>query len=277
MSKAVPAKKSTCSATKVALGAVAGLAVSAGVALGVVFGLGLHLQEDANPLAGHWLTNWNTHISVKGGAWYAVSSWGTSVYTIESHTDAYVIMQNPADDAYNPSLWSKVEYHWLDESAGTWAYCTSVFNGATAEEALATDTVGVYDATDQAAGCNGYPHTTVAPFALPIAGAWTTNWDESLQITEETYTNGDAAYPVEAFGASYLLMQNPDDDAYNPSKWTKMEFHPLSADSYGFCLSVYDGADATAALTAATASIYNASDAGTGCNGFPHSIMTRVA
>merc|ERR1719502_1080894 len=101
MSKAVPAKKSTCSATKVVLGVIGGLAVSAGIALGVVFGLGLHrADDDANPLAGHWLTDWNTHISVKGGAWYAVSPWGTSVYTIDSHTSAYIIMQNPADDAY---------------------------------------------------------------------------------------------------------------------------------------------------------------------------------
>ena len=45
---------------------------------------------------------------------------------------------------------------------------------------------------------------------------------------------------------------------------------------FGFCQTVYDGATEMGALTTATSAIYDATNAATGCNGFPHSIATKA-
>ena len=69
-------------------------------------------------------------------------------------------------------------------------------------------------------------------------------------------------------------MQNPADAEYNPSKWSLIQWHK-SGNGYGYCTSVYDGASATAAFTKDTKTIYDGANAATGCNGFPHTILTK--
>ena len=65
--------------------------------------------------------------------------------------------------------------------------------------------------------------------------------------------------------------------AYNPSEWVLTEFHMIGND-FGYCMSVYNGATAAAALGGGgLAAGYNASDATGGCNGFGHSIASPVA
>ena len=77
------------------------------------------------------------------------------------------------------------------------------------------------------------------------------------------------------YGPNWALMQNAADAAYNPSLWSLMQWHTVGAGGgFGFCQSIYDGASANATLLADTSSIYNASHASGGCNGFGHTVAT---
>ena len=85
---------------------------------------------------------------------------GSSTYTIEAYTSNWILMQNPVDAAYNPSLWTKVEFHTVGSGFG---YCMSVYNGASAPAALATDTSAIYNSSDASSGCNGFSHSVASP------------------------------------------------------------------------------------------------------------------
>jgi len=225
---------------------------------------------------GTWFSNWGSAITVTPDYWYSSSSWGASVYKITTLTNDYVVMQNPADDAYNPSKWSRVQYHGTDDG---WAYCTSVYDAETADDALKKDTTAVYDSSNADKGCNGFPHTLVTKLDLAIEGSWTTNWNEALTVSStEWHIKSDtyeSKYKVEAWGKDFILMQNPKDDSYNPSKWSKVQFHK-KGDGFGYCISVYDASTAAAALKKDTSSLYDAKDDAKGCNGFGHSVVTKA-
>jgi hypothetical protein len=230
----------------------------------------------SNALAGRWLGNYGSSLVVNNTMWLSHASWGTSHYTITQHTASHIIMQNPADDSYNPSLWSKIEYHALGD--GTYGYCTSVYDGATEAAALATDTSAIYNASDAAAGCNGFPHSIISPYSNPIAGSWLGNYGTQFTITDDTWHQsaswGSSTYTILLYTSSMIIMQNPADDSYNPSLWTKVEYHGSSTSGFSYCMSVYNAATYEAAISTSTLGSYNSSDATAGCSGFGHTIMT---
>jgi hypothetical protein len=253
-----------------------GLAIFSACATGGIIGVVSGLTGDGNDaVKGTWVSNWGTYLTITDTTWYSVSSWGSSASTIERITPNYIITQNPADDAYNPSLWSKHEYHELE--GGGWGYCTSVFDAATADDAVSFDTSEIYDENDADAGCNTFGHTTVSAYAMPIAGSWMTNWGSALEISSSSWSSvsswGSSLYAVEAYGASFVLMQNPADDSYNPSKWSKIEF-TMDGSDFSYCTTVFDGASAAAALTTDTSAFYDATNATAGCNSFGHTIAS---
>jgi hypothetical protein len=251
-----------------------GLLVFVALAGGTAGGIAGGLSSQGGMVKGTWLTNWGTYITINDHSWYSVSAWGKGVSPIIKLTNSYAITQNAADAAYNPSKFSKHEYHSTDNG---WAFCSSVYDADTAAIAEETDTTATYDATAATGGCNGFDHTLVSAYPMPIAGKWLDNWGISLEVTADTWstTSGDppvtTSMAIEAYGSNYLLYQNPADATYNPSKWTKVEFHTVGS-GFGYCMSVYDGASATAALT--TNAAYNASDATSGCSGFGHSVAS---
>jgi hypothetical protein len=269
--KAAPQKKG-CTPKKVLVGIAIASACSTGAIVGIITGL----TGGGGLVQGTWVSNYGSYITVTDSTWYSVSSWGTSVSAIDRITPKFVIMQNAADDAWNPSKWTKNEYHKTDDG---WAFCSSVYDAATAADAIAFDTSAIYDKDDAAAGCNGFGHTTVTAYAMPIAGSWTTNWGSSLTIDATSWASesswGSSTYAIEAYGANFALMQNPADDAYNPSKWTKMEF-TVDGTDFNYCQSIYSGATATAALTADTSSFYDAANMTAGCNGFGHTVASKA-
>jgi hypothetical protein len=227
-------------------------------------------------LAGRWLGNYGTSFVVNNTMWLSHASWGTSHYTITQHTASQIIMQNPADDAYNPSLWTKVQFHSL--GGGSYGYCMSVYDAATEAAALAADTSAIYNASDAVAGCNGFGHSIITPYHNPVAGSWLGNYGTQFTITDDTWTSvaswGTSAYTILLYTSSMIIMQNPADDSYNPSLWTKVEFHDSSTAGFSYCMTVYNGATYEAALSTSTLSSYNTSDAAAGCNGFGHTITT---
>ena len=190
-----------------------------------------------------------------------------------------IIMQNPADDAYNPSLWTKVEFH--ATSGGSYGYCMSVYTAPNESAAVAFYTSSIYNASDATTGCNGFSHSVIAPYSNPIAGSWLGNYGSQLTVTDSTWTSvaswGTSVYTILLYTSSMIIMQNPADDAYNPSLWTKVEYHGSSAAGFSYCMSVYNAPTYQAAISTATlGTVYNSSNAASGCNGFSHSIMTTV-
>jgi len=272
--KASTDTKSLCTPLRIFL-VIFGLLAIAGLVVGLVVGLGRGFDPR---IQGQWVTNYGTSITMTPTHMYSVSSYGTSVSTINRMvygTDASaIIMQNPADATFNPSLWTKLEYHMLNPG---WGYCSSVYDGASAQATLDTDTTSVYDHTNANTGCNGFPHTTVTALAMPVAGSWSDNFGATLTINENTWTSessyGTSVHRIHTWGTNYVLMQNPSDDQFNPDLWTKVDF-VMSGTSFGFCMSVYNGADAIAALNTDVSATWLSGNTTHGCNGFPHSIAS---
>jgi len=230
------------------------------------------------PLAGRWYDNFNSAHVVNNTMWLSVSSWGASMYRITQFTSTYVIAQNPADASYNPSMWSKFEYHSTGSSI---AYCTTVYNAPNESAALAADTTSIYDSSNATAGCNGFGFTIMSSHSIPVAGTWLSSFGGTHTITDNTWHSsaswGSSTHTILFYTPTYAIMQNPAGDSYNPSLWTKVEYHGLSAAGFSFCNSVYNGASWSAARSTATlGSVYNSSNAAEGCNGFPHTAVTAV-
>jgi hypothetical protein len=228
------------------------------------------------PLKGKWITGSGSYVSITNDKWYSMASWGKSVYELEAYTDAMSLAQNPADDAYNPSLWRKEEFHAI---TGGFAFCSSVYNGASAAAALGTDTsVDVdgngdvdYNAADATSGCNGFGHSTLTAYVNPHIGTYDTNWGSTFTVTATMVDSS----TIEAWGDSWILAQNAADDAYNPSLWSLFKFHTNGSGQLGYCQIVYNGATAAAALTADISASYDAANMLTdGCNGFGHTLLT---
>lgn len=279
--KEVAPKK--CGTKQILIGLLIFVACAGGAVGGILGGL------SKPAIVGVWESNFGSYYTVTEKTMYSVTPWSTGVSPINEITGSYMIMQNPADAAYYPSKWVKTEFHastaWAPDGVG---FCSTVYDADTKADAVAKDTSAIYDTADAKTGCNGFPHTELKPYALPFAGSWTTNWDEAITIsgTEWSAVSGDTTttYRVEAYGVRnpsdpkshhFMLMQNAADAAYNPSKWTLVEYHKDGA-KFGYCMSVYDGASAKAALTKDTSSIYDKADATAGCNGFGHTIATKA-
>ena len=105
-------------------------------------------------------------------------------------------------------------------SGSGFGYCSAVYDGATSTAALVKDTSAIYNASDAAKGCNGFSHTLLTPFAMPIAGTWTTNFGSTLTISATQWKSvaswGTSVHTIEAYGANWVLMQNPATDACAP-------------------------------------------------------------
>jgi hypothetical protein len=244
----------------------------AGGAIGGVLG-GVVLNK-GRWIEGSWVSNYGTYVTVTATHWYAVSPWGTTVYAIDQKTDSYTIMQNPSTASYNADKWTKNEYHPIKEG---WGFCSSVYDGESAKAALEKDTTEIYKKEDEEKGCNSFPFTKMAAFKFPIAGSWKTNYDQTLTLTATSWTtkgkDSESVYKIEAFGKNFVLMQNPSDAKYNPSKWTKVEFHTVG-DGFGYCMSIFAGETGPETMSTSTKTIYNSANATAGCNGFPHTIAS---
>merc|ERR1711934_870654 len=147
------------------------------------------------PIAGTYLDNWGANVGITSSQWTSVSSSGSSsTYAIEMYTNNLIVMQNPATASYNPSLWTKVQFHTVGSGFG---YCSSVYNGASAADALMADTSTIYNSSDASGGCNGFGHSVASPYSMPIAGTYLDNWGTYVIIINDVYYSGTSAYAIE--------------------------------------------------------------------------------
>ena len=103
-------------------------------------------------VAGAWVDNFGSNHIISNTSWDSFDAETPVALTAYDNTGMWAVGQNAPDDAYNPDLWSRFDWHWDD--AGQLWYCQTAF-GAESEQA-ALDTAPA-DATDVAnSGCSGF-------------------------------------------------------------------------------------------------------------------------
>lgn len=120
------------------------------------------MKPYANPIVGTWTDNYGATITINATTYESVASWGTSPYEILAYGADWILMQNSADDSYNPSKWTLVKHHPVGSGFG---FCMVIYNSESPALALATDLTGMYDAANSTHGCgsSGFPHSIATP------------------------------------------------------------------------------------------------------------------
>jgi hypothetical protein len=274
--------KGGCTAGKIALGAFVFVACAGG-AVGGILGSGMlddssSSSSSSSGLAcpvGTWSSNFGGYFIITETEWYSVSQWGSSMTTLTQCGDGMAIGQTPAYSSYNAGDWNKIEFHSV--GSGDVAYCSSIYDAPTEAAALESDTSEIYDAADEAAGCNGFSFTILSPYELPITGSFTDDWGAAITITPTSFVSeaswGTSTYEIIGYGSDFMIAQN-DANSYNPGMWTLFKYDVKDDGTFSFCMIVYDGASPEAALITDISATYDVDDAAAGCNGFSHSIAT---
>lgn len=106
------------------------------------------------PIAGTWDDGFAAH-TVDEATWDI----GDDTFAVfdTDLTEGMLIAQNGADNAFSAGLWSRFE--WVITSTTT-SYCQSVFDATSANAASQAPRA---DAADLAAGCGGFPWSTLTP------------------------------------------------------------------------------------------------------------------
>lgn len=124
-----------------------------------------------------------------------------------------------------------------------------------------------------ATGCGGDDDANEDTTALEVIGEYDDNFGGELIVTADEW-NGSAIQDYDN-GENVVYTQNPDDDMFNPSKFSKYVYTDLEDDSFYYCQVVFDAETLEDAQESdATA---DDSDPGvTGCGGeFEWTLATR--
>jgi len=232
----------------------------------------------AESLLGHWKTTSNSYVTATDSLFLTIASWGIAQYHI-THIDnsvsgnQFFIAQNGANNSYNPGLWSR--FHWfIDSSSGVASFCQIAYNAASEAAALSFD-LSTHDVTSASTGCNGFPHSVMSRYTIPVAGSWTSA-HSTFTISDSTWSDvasyGTSSYAILAFTDEYAIAQNAATNSYNPNAWSKFSYHLLRSSGFSYCQSLYNAASFSDALYGPFT--YNSSDASAGCSGFGHSVLT---
>ncbi len=136
-------------------GASAGTAgADAGPETGVCIGTDAGVSGDSIEIAGTWMDEFATTITIANDAWTSSSSFGTSVYhlTEVDNTGDFAIAQNDCANDFGAGLWSRFDWTYV---GGDLYFCQTAFDAASAMEARQTARA---DASDPATGgCSTFP------------------------------------------------------------------------------------------------------------------------
>ncbi|HEY3500452.1 MAG TPA: hypothetical protein VGK73_37425 [Polyangiaceae bacterium] len=125
--------------------------------------------------------------------------------------------------------------------------------------------------------------------ALEIEGTWSSNFGGTEIIGADTwasvFTDEDGVeFTSETSIEEYsnaeneIVTQNPDDDAFNPSRFNRIVWTEIDGDSFYYCITDFgleSAADASARNTPADDSDPDEGGCGTGENSFPWTKLTR--
>ncbi|MFT7620880.1 MAG: hypothetical protein ACI9WU_000039 [Myxococcota bacterium] len=223
--------------------------------------------DDSFELAGDWADNFGQELTISEEKWgfERIDSW--------SNVDNTAITQNAVDAEFSPGAYNKTVWTEPTEDGTFWG-CTVAFGLDSAEAAAADETA--WDDSDPAnAGCGGFSWTHFMP-ALEVGGVYATGFGGMEKVTSFMWHFGWAINAVTDYDndANWALLQAPEDDAFNPSKFSKVVWTETEAGSststagaLWYCTITFGHDTAEAALADET--IADPADPATsGCGGF---------
>jgi hypothetical protein len=221
----------------------------------LAFGCGGIEQPGPIEVAGTWATNFGIDETISD------TEWGTASVISFDNDRNYAVTQQPADDMFNPSRFSKIE--WTEPSEGRFWYCIVDFGLASAAEAEATEKSA--DASDpENGGCGGFSWTRLSE-PIEIAGSYTSMWGME---TISSHVWGTATVHEYDNEKNWVVTQNPDDDAFNPSKFNKVVWTEPDGGSFHYCIVDFGRETLEQAKTSTQTA--DASDpSASGCGAFP--------
>ena len=114
-------------------------------------------NTDDIEIAGSWESNFGGLETITSDAW--ANEWLTTTVIEYSNDNNWAINQNPDDDEFNPSQFSKVV--WTEPTVDAFYYCTVAFGLDTADDARsATETADNSDPDNS--GCGGFGWTKLS-------------------------------------------------------------------------------------------------------------------
>ena len=223
-------------------------------------------EEDQEPLEiiGRYVDDWGTSHVITETDWTMKSSYGVSIYKISQYSNKndFIIAQNDESNDYAPEKWSRFDY---TEKNGELYYCTTAYDAATEEAALATPAA---DKTDPAtSGCGSSPWTKLSP-ALEIAGKYIDNYKSSHVISSFEWINESLVYNISQYDneQGFIIAQNDNGNEWNPKKWSRFDYTEKDGVLY-YCQTAYDAETEEAAL--ATPAPDKTDPATSGCGSSP--------
>ena len=107
-------------------------------------------------------------------------------------------------------------------------------------------------------------------------GTYTDNWGYTQEFTDSQWANDTSTFSILERNESgkYMIAQNGANNAYNPSKFSRIDFTKDSNDDLYYCQIAYDKDTAAEAEAVETA---DANDLTGGCGGFSWSKLTPVS
>ena len=213
-------------------------------------------MSPALEVRGTWADNYGQTVTISEAAWGP-----NEVHQFDNDSN-WAVAQNPADDEWNPSKYSRVV--WTELADGEFWFCTVAYGLGTLEEALNTDQTA--DPEDlEGAGCDGFPWTRMQT-AIELGGDWASNFGESATINSFTW----ALNTVISYDNSenLVILQLPEDDEWNPSKFSRVVWTEPAEGVFWACTVAY-GQDSAADALAADGEADPEDLEGEGCAGFP--------
>ncbi|MFT7520567.1 MAG: hypothetical protein ACI9MC_002716 [Kiritimatiellia bacterium] len=108
-------------------------------------------------IRGDWTDNWGGDHSINEATWSMGPSGTFQVVDFDNEL-GMLIAHNDADNEWNPSLWSRMDY--IDHE-GTWYFCQITFDAQSEQAARDTATPNADDPANT--GCNGFAWSSIAP------------------------------------------------------------------------------------------------------------------
>jgi hypothetical protein len=227
-------------------------------------------EEDSTPtpmgpieLVGTW------HSSFGGDEVITATQWGTATIVVHDNQANSAVLQNADDDLFFPSKFSKVV--WVEPNGGRFSYCTVDFDLDTKEAALASPRTA--DPSQlETSGCGGFPWTGLGP-TFELSGSYESTFGTMEDITSDVWAISGAGYETEQQVIEFnnqdnvAVLQNPADDAFNPSKFAKVVWTEKSAGSFHYCIIDF-GKDTAAQARTSTKTADAAALDTNGCGGF---------
>jgi hypothetical protein len=213
--------------------------------------------DEPGPLevAGEWASNFGFDETI------SQTMWGTAAVIRYDNDDNFAITQQPANDMFNPSKFSKLV--WTEPSAGKFFYCTVDFGLATAAEAEAT-TKSADASNPESAGCGGFSWTRLAE-PIEIAGSYSSMFGMEMISSHQW---GTATVHEYDNAKNEAIHQFPEDDMYNPNKFNKVVWTEPNAGKFFYCIVDF-GKDTLEQAKTSTQSADSSAPATSGCGGFP--------